>query len=126
MQLTSLSTHQTTPIDLARTSISPAGLEDSGSDDAADEEIMEFDGDEDHGTAKRRDITDFLVPVTGDNKRQGDIIKHGAVKQQVMLLENKTDLAADVGDAALAEARDVLAINEDLAAAGVFYQGNQF
>jgi len=66
-----------------------------------------------------------MVPVTGDDQRQGDVVEHGAVEQQVMVLEDKADLAAQVGDAAAADARDILPVDEDLSAGGVFDHRDQ-
>ena len=66
------------------------------------------------------------MPVAGDNQRQGHIVEYRPVKQQVVVLEDEPDFAADERDAAPADTRDILAVDMDLPARGVFDQGNQF
>ena len=58
----------------------------------------------------------FGALEAGNIQRQGDVFKHRAVEQQAVILKDKTDLAAVIGDLTRAQSLQALAIDDDLAA----------
>jgi hypothetical protein len=59
---------------------------------------------------------DDRSPGAGDLQRVGDVVVHGAVRQQLEVLEDGPDPAAQVRDAPLRQAVDVVAGDKHLAA----------
>jgi hypothetical protein len=61
---------------------------------------------------------DLRVLQAGDDQRQGDVVEHGAVVQQAVILKDHPDLAAVVRDIAGLELVEVAPVDPDLPACG--------
>src|SRR5690625_341776 len=60
-----------------------------------------------------------------DEQRQGDVVEHAAVKQQLVVLKDDPDVAAVPGNAARAQPGDVLLVDDDLSGAGPLHGHDQ-
>ena len=63
---------------------------------------------------------------SGDVERQYHVFDHVAVEQQLVILEDEADVAAQIGNGALRQAADVLAADRHHAAGGAFDGGDEF
>jgi hypothetical protein len=59
---------------------------------------------------------------SGNRQWQGDIIKDGTIKQELMILEDDPNIAPDAGHLSPGNPIQVRAIEEYLALAGAFHQ----
>ena len=61
---------------------------------------------------------DLLVSHARHDQRQGDVVEHGAVGKQPVVLEDHADLAAMLRNLASRQASEVASVDHDLAARG--------
>ena len=62
----------------------------------------------------------------GDVQRQHDVFEHVAVEQQLVILEDQAEVAAQEGHGAAPQLADVLAVHHHAAGVGPLDGGDQF
>ena len=67
----------------------------------------------------------LVLRIALNLQRQGNILEHGAVEQQLVILKHHADAAAVVGDLLVRQPAKVLAVHHDLSLAGLLHHHQQ-
>ncbi len=68
---------------------------------------------------------DFALRNTARHQRQGDVVEHAAIGEQLVVLEHHAQLAPVVGHAPVRQAHEVLVVDQKVAASRAFDPGQQ-
>src|SRR5216684_1032528 len=71
-------------------------------------------------------LVDFALRHAGDDQRQGDVVRHGPVVQQLVILKYHANASAKLGDAAGLYTCGILVVDEHLAAGRALDERDQF